>query len=76
MTCRQLGGPCGHRHRGETAGDVIRSQDTHLKEMVVQGDAAHRPAREDMKARRRRPVSGMKWYRQAKRDFTELPEVD
>ena len=76
MTCRQLGGPCDHRHRGETADDVIRAQDDHLKEMVDQGNDEHQPARDEMKKRWRRPVSGMKWYRQAKRDFAELPEVD
>lgn len=75
MTCRQLGGPCDHIHRGETADDVIRSQDEHLKEMVGSGDDEHRPARDEMKARWRRPISGMKWYRQAKKDFAELPEV-
>jgi hypothetical protein len=73
MTCRQLGGPCDHSHRGETADDVIRSQDAHLKEMVDKGDDHHRPARDQMKARWRRPISGMKWYQQAKRDFAELP---
>ncbi len=76
MTCRQLGGPCDHRHRGETADDVIRAQDDHLKEMVDQGGDEHQLASDEMKKRWRRPVSGMKWYRQAKRDFAELPEVD
>lgn len=75
MTCRQLGGPCDHAHEGESADEVIRSQDEHLKAMVERGDDAHRPARDDMKARWRRPVSGMKWYRQAKKDFAALPEV-
>lgn len=42
--------------------------------MVAGGDAAHQPARDDMKARWRRPISGMKWYRQAKQDFAALPE--
>mgnify|MGYP000642695458 CR=1 FL=1 len=74
MTCRQLGGPCDHEHHGETADDVINAQDAHLKEMVAGGDAAHQPARDDMKARWRRPISGMKWYRQAKQDFAALPE--
>ena len=74
MTCRQLGGPCEHEHRGETADDVINAQDAHLKEMVAGGDSAHQPARDDMKARWRRPISGMKWYRQAKQDFAALPE--
>ena len=43
MTCRQLGGPCDHSHRGETADDVIRSQDEHLKTMVESGDDEHGP---------------------------------
>jgi len=75
MTCRQLGGPCGHSHRGDTADDVIRSQDEHLKQMVESGDDEHRPALDEMKARWRHPISGMKWYRQAKKDFAEMPEV-
>lgn len=74
MTCRQLGGPCDHEHRGESADDVINAQDAHLKEMVAGGDTAHQPARDDMKARWRRPISGMKWYRKAKQDFAALPE--
>lgn len=32
MTCRQLGGPCDHARRGESADDVIKAQDQHLKE--------------------------------------------
>ncbi|MEX2659502.1 MAG: hypothetical protein WD232_07385 [Acidimicrobiales bacterium] len=75
MTCRQLGGPCDHPHRGETADDVIRAQDDHLKQMVANGNEAHRPARDDMKSRWRRPISGVKWYRQAKKDFADLPET-
>ena len=73
MTCQQLGGPCGHEHHGDTADDVIRAQDAHLKDMVANGDEAHRPARDDMKSRWRPPVSGMRWYRQAKKDFADLP---
>ena len=75
MTCRELGGPCDHTHRGETADDVIHSQDEHLKKMVGSGDDEHRLARDEMKARCRRPISGMKWYRQAKKDFAEMPEA-
>lgn len=74
MTCRQLGGPCDHSHRGGTADDVICAHDEHLKEMVAEGDEAHRPASDDMKARWRRSISGIRWYRQAKRDFADLPE--
>lgn len=73
MTCKQLGGPCDFEHRGESADDVIQAQDRHLREMVAGGDDTHAEALEAMKGRWRRPVSGMKWYRTAKRDFAALP---
>lgn len=74
MTCQQLGGPCELEHRGATADEVIKAQDRHLREMVADGDAAHEPALKDMKGRWKRPISGMGWYRQVKRDFAGLPE--
>ncbi len=75
MTCQQLGGPCDLPLRGETADDVIKAQDRHLRDAVAGGDRAHEPALEDMKGRWKHPVSGMKWYKQAKRDFAALAEV-
>ncbi|HET9102432.1 MAG TPA: hypothetical protein VFN55_03695 [Solirubrobacteraceae bacterium] len=74
MTCRQLGGPCEYTHRGATANDVIKAQDQHLKDMVAGGDTAHAPALEEIKGRWKRPLSGMGWYRQVKRDFAALPK--
>ena len=59
MTCKQLGGPCDHAHHGESADDVIKDQDQHLK---------------DMQGRWKRPISGMKWYKTAKKDFAALPD--
>jgi len=75
MTCQQLGGPCELEHRGQTADEVIKAQDQHLKDMVAGGDAAHEPALKDMKGRWKRPVSGLGWYRQVKRDFAALPQA-
>lgn len=75
MTCKQLGGPCDEEHRGETADDVIRAQDQHLKEATADGDTSHGPARDAMQGRWKRPVSGLRWYRAAKRDFAALPET-
>jgi hypothetical protein len=73
MTCKQLGGPCDHELRGETADDVIKAQDQHLKDRVAGGDEAHAGALGAMKGRWKRPVSGMKWYRSTKREFAALP---
>lgn len=74
MTCKQLGGPCDHAHHGETADEVIKLQDQHLKDAVDGGDTAHEPARNDMKGRWKHPVKGMGWYKDAKRDFAALPD--
>ncbi|MFZ1286739.1 MAG: hypothetical protein WAR57_06855 [Candidatus Phosphoribacter sp.] len=73
MTCHDLGGPCNHPHRGETADEVINAQDRHLKEVVKAGDASHEPARAAMKARWRHPKQAMDWYRNAKEAFAALP---
>lgn len=75
MTCRQLGGPCDLEHQGENANEVIKAQDRHLKEVVAEGDAAHEPALKEMKGRWKHPVSGMGWYKKAKRDFAALPDA-
>jgi hypothetical protein len=74
MTCRQLGGPCDLPHHGDSADDVIKAQDRHLRESVEKGDATHEPALKEMKGRWKNPLKGMGWYRSAKRDFAELPE--
>ncbi len=74
MTCRQLGGPCECSHHGNTADEVIKAQDQHLKDVVASGDEAHEPTLKAMKGRWKHPLSGMGWYRQAKRDFAALPE--
>jgi predicted small metal-binding protein len=74
MTCKQLGGPCDFALQGETADDVIKAQDQHLKDVVAAGDDAHKGALKDMKSRWRHPIAGMGWYKQTKRDFAALTE--
>jgi hypothetical protein len=74
MTCRQLGGPCDHELRGDSADEVIQAQDAHLRALVANGDESHVPARAEMKGRWKRPVAGMGWYRDVKRTFASLPE--
>jgi hypothetical protein len=74
MTCQQLGGPCTHELHGETTDEVIKAQDRHLHDAVAGGDEAHEAALKEMKGRWKHPISGMGWYRKAKRDFGALPE--
>ena len=74
MTCKQLGGPCDHRLQADTADAVIKAQDRHLRDAVAGGDDTHAGALKAMKGRWKHPISGMGWYRAAKRDFADLPE--
>ena len=73
MTCRQLGGACDLAHEGEDANAVIKAQDAHLRAAVADGHADHAAALDAMRGRWKRPVSGLKWYRQVQRDFAALP---
>ena len=74
MTCKQLGGPCDSALQGNTADEVIKAQDSHLKEMVAGGDETHQSALKAMKGRWKHPLAGMGWYRKTKRDFAALPQ--
>ena len=72
MTCRQMGGPCDAAFRGDSANDVIKAQDQHLKAAVADGDLTHEDALREMQGRWKNPVRGMGWYRQTKKDFAAL----
>jgi predicted small metal-binding protein len=74
MTCKQLGGPCDFAIHGNTADEVIKAQDSHLKTSVAGGDKLHEVALKEMQGRWRHPISGMGWYKKAKRDFAALSE--
>jgi len=74
MSCRQLGGACDLALRGETADEVIKLQDKHLREAVAQGDTTHEPALKDMKGRWKHPLKGMGWYKDTKKAYAALPE--
>lgn len=74
MTCNQLGGACDLPLRGATADEVIQLQDAHLKEVVARGDDTHESALAQMKGRWKRPVKGLTWYRNVKREFAALPD--
>jgi predicted small metal-binding protein len=74
MTCRALGGSCDLEHHANSADDVIKAQDRHLREAEKAGDATHHQARMAMKGRWRHPARSMGWYRDTKRAFADLPD--
>jgi predicted small metal-binding protein len=74
MTCKQLGGPCDLAHQGDSADEIIKAQDAHLKASGASGDETHADALSAMKGRWKHPVSGMRWYKTMKSDFAALTE--
>ncbi|MBN9099318.1 MULTISPECIES: hypothetical protein [unclassified Pseudonocardia] len=74
MTCKHMGGPCDLAIHGGTADEIIKAQDRHLQAAVADGDTTHADALASMKGRWKRPIAGMGWYRQMKRDFAALPD--
>lgn len=75
MTCKQMGGPCDTAFHGNTADEVIKAEDKHLKEMVSGGDETHQSALKEMKGRWKNPIAGMGWYMKTKKAFAALPEA-
>jgi hypothetical protein len=69
-----MGGPCDAAFHGTTGDEVIKAQDSHLKEMVATGDQAHSGALKSMQGRWKNPISGMGWYMKTKKAFAALPE--
>jgi predicted small metal-binding protein len=74
MTCKQLGGPCETPFQANSADEVIKAMDAHLKDMAVKGDESHQPAAKEMQSRWKNPIAGMGWYIKTKKDFAALPE--
>ena len=58
MTCQQLGGPCDLALRGDTADEVIKAQDRHLRDAVAQGDATHQDALKGDEGPLEEPIRG------------------
>jgi hypothetical protein len=74
MTCREMGGACDVAFQGETADEVIKAMDKHLKDVVAGGDQGHEAASRAMKGRWKNPIKGMGWYMKTKKSFAALPE--
>jgi predicted small metal-binding protein len=75
MSCKQMGGPCDIQFHGNSADEVIKALDQHLKEMVNEkGDEAHKPALQEMQGRWKNPIAGMKSYMDTKKAFATLQD--
>ncbi|CAN5172154.1 hypothetical protein BH09PAT2_BH09PAT2_10780 [soil metagenome] len=69
-----MGGPCDTAMQGNTADDVIKAGEKHIRDMVASDVTAHKEALDMMDAMRKNPQSGMEWYQKTQNDFAALPE--
>jgi hypothetical protein len=69
-----MGGPCDAPFHGNSADEVIKAEDAHLKELVAKGDEAHKSALKEMQSRWKNPIKGMGWYLKTQKAFAALPE--
>lgn len=60
MTCKQMGGPCDIQFHGNTADEVIKAEDAHLKATEAKGDENHKEALKMMQVRWKNPLAGMR----------------
>jgi hypothetical protein len=59
---------------GETADEVIKAGEMHIRDMVAKGDEAHKSALQMMDEMRKNPATGMEWYKITQADFAALPQ--
>jgi hypothetical protein len=69
-----MGGPCDVQFHGNSADEIIKAQDKHLKEMVAKSDETHKTALQSMRDRWKNPLSGIGWYMKTQKAFAALPE--
>jgi len=69
-----MGGPCDTAFLGNSADEVIKAEDAHLREMVAKGDETHKSALKEMQGRWKNPIKGMGWYLKTQKAFAALPE--
>lgn len=69
-----MGGPCDYAMHGNTADEVIKAGEQHIKDMVANGDESHKDAAQMMADMRANPTSGMEWYMKTQSDFAALAE--
>jgi len=69
-----MGGPCDAPLKGNTADDVIKEGERHIREMVAKGDEAHKGPMKMMEDMRKNPASGKDWYVTTIKNFGLLPE--
>jgi len=75
MTCKQMGGPCDYPITGKTAEEMMNNGNTHVNEMVEQGDEPHKMVLNQMEEIGKDPVATQSWITKFTTDFNTLPET-
>jgi predicted small metal-binding protein len=74
MTCKQLGGACGHVLRANSFDEIAMLASKHGREMVGNGDQAHIEAMNEMRQQMTSPEAVRAWMADKKAIFESLTE--
>jgi hypothetical protein len=69
MTCKDLGGACDMKFKGEQFEDIAEQSKQHGMEMFQKGDEAHMAAMREMQTLMQSPDAMMKWFEEKKKAF-------
>ena len=74
MTCKQLGGACDKKFRGNTFEELAEQSKQHGMEMFRAGDKDHLKAMGEMQKLMSTPNAMSDWMENKRKEFDALPE--
>ncbi|SHG43691.1 Protein of unknown function [Chryseolinea serpens] len=74
MTCKQLGGACGHTFSANTFDEIAMMVSKHAREMVQRGDAAHIEAMNEMRNSMTSQEAMDAWMEEKRNAFNSSPD--
>lgn len=72
MTCKQLGGACDLEFKAKTFDEMASLSRQHGMDMLLEGDAAHMEAMQQMQAMMQQPGALQKWMDEKEKEFDAL----
>ena len=72
MTCKQLGGACGHEFHSNSFEEIAELSKKHGMEMFQKGNQAHLNAMNEMRELMKTPDAMKDWFENKRKEFNSL----
>lgn len=76
MSCKDLGGPCDLKFKGENPDAIAQKVKDHGHALAHKGDHDHKAALDKLEQILNDPGQSESWIKKKQREFDALPEVD